>query len=647
MLHLYDDRHMKFPQKNISGNNNLQWIGYITAILLLSLILYFPVTTFGWITGLDQDLVIDNSMIYHLNSNNVLEMFLSATAGRYQPLTFLSYSLDIALAPGSVIKTMHIVNLILHLLNILLLFRIMQLLSKKQIIVVSATLLFAIHPMNVEAVAWISSRSQILCAFFFMAGLLAYIYYTRHETRKGLYFLCAAFFIMALLSNPVAVVFPLALLLIDYLQNRKLKDAIAAKSFFIAVSIIFILISVFTTESPDIMMADPGIGESVLLIVYSIPLVISKFFVPLGIAAFHPAPDQILLWLIALFLVVAILLASIFWYFRRDKTIVSGLFFFLGGIIATFLLSPGGHNLYSENETYLPYLGLFGLMGVVIFRLYTILRHRKILLLFFMLLTGAWILCSGLINSERLADWQNSGRVWTRVIELYPGDYYAFYLRGDYWAMNGEFDKAKFDYNQCICNNDHAYKAINNLGLIYLEEKAPRLALDEFSKAIEINGSFYKAYLNKGLTYMRIGRNDLAMGNMDKAIELNPEEPLAYYNRGLIYERKSSIEDAIAEFSKAIRLDPYRFIFYKDRGKAYIWMQKFPNAELDYSKAIELDPSDAEMWFRRSMARASMDNFEGALEDAFMAEKLGYPVPEDYIKGLTVQILKADSVIFE
>jgi len=638
---------MEIPQKNILSHYNLQSIAGLAVILLLTLFLYYPLAGFGWITGLDQMLVIDNTMIYNLNPNNILEMFLSTTAGRYQPLTFLSYTLDISLAPASVIPTMHIVNLILHLLNILLFFRIMQLLTKKQLIIFTAALLFAIHPMNVETIAWISSRSQLLCAFFFLSGLLSYIHYTRHNTSKGLYFLCTVFFIMALFSNPVAVIFPIVLLLIDYLQNRKLKDALNGKIFFFVLSIIFVIITVLTYAVPEVKVASPGTFESIVLAGYSIILVFSKFLIPVGIAAYHPFPEQIMMWPVVLASLAMIFFIAVFWFCRKEKTAISGLLFFLAGILAAFLLRPGGHYLYSENEIYLPYMGLYGLAGVAFYRLYGLLQRKKLLLIVVILLLSAWMLWLGKTGTERLADWHNSGRTWSRVIAMYPDDHYAYFLRGDHWAMNGDFDKAKFDYSQCIRKNDRAYQAFNNLGLIYLEEKAPMLALDEFNRSIEINSSFYKAYLNKGLTYMRIGRNDLAMENMNLAIGLNPDEPLAYYNRGLIYERTDAFEKATAEYSKAIRLDPYRFIFYKSRGKTYVWKQQFPNAELDYSKAIDLDPSNAEMWFRRSLVRVSQDNFEGGLQDAFMAKKLGYPVEEEYIKGLTVQILEADSVILE
>jgi tetratricopeptide (TPR) repeat protein len=105
------------------------------------------------------------------------------------------------------------------------------------------------------------------------------------------------------------------------------------------------------------------------------------------------------------------------------------------------------------------------------------------------------------------------------------------------------------------------------------------------------------------------------------------------------------LPEAIEDFSRAIRIDPHIYIYYKDRGKAYSWMSEFAYAELDYSKALEINDRISEMWFRRSLVRSSLNKFREGLEDALMAKNLGFEVDEEYIKGLTLQVLKADSVI--
>ncbi len=579
---------MKITQKDINKQESILIVIGLFLIQALTILLYLPVPGFGWITGLDQDLLIDNGLVYNFNSTNVLDMFFSTTSGRYQPLTFLSYSIDIGLFGGSAVETIHLVNLIIHLINILLFWRLLHLFSKKLMPALIASLIFAIHPMNLDAVAWISARGILLCAFFFLAALIAHMYYLRLN-KKSYKTISTILFLAALLSHPIAVLFPIALIILDCQEGSAIKKCFSDKVLYFVLSLAFILIAVFSSEQGI------SIGAAVIILPYSFGIFLIKFFIPFGISGIYPVPYQEGLW-----------------------------------------------QAYSIN--YIPLLGLSAFAGWGAHKLYMLLLNRKVFKIALILLSLIWLVCLTWISFMHLPNWENSDTYWTRVIELYPEDHKAYFYRGDHWAMNSDFERAKYDYSRCIRLNDQAYMAMNNLGLIYLQEKDLRLALDEFSNSIRVNDRFYKAHLNKGLTHMRMGRNDLAIESMNRAIELNPDEPLAYYNRALLYERDNLLDEAIEDLSRAIMLNPYRYMFYKDRGKALVWKQRFEEAELDFSRALEINPSDPEMWFRRSLARVSLNKFEEGLKDALRAQSMGFPVTEDYIKGLTVQILEADSV---
>ena len=269
-------------------------------------------------------------------------------------------------------------------------------------------------------------------------------------------------------------------------------------------------------------------------------MLFAKFFVPLNIAGSHPIPGQLGIYNVWLPAILTLIVLAIFWFFRKEKALPGIVLFFIAATLAAQLLLWEPGLLYHENYTYLAYLGIYWLTGVAFLRLCGYLKRNNYLMIIFILSVLIWVTYLGWISLQRLPDWNNSERSWTRVIELYPNDGRAYYYRGDHWAMNGEFERAKFDYNQCIRYDQNAYQAMNNLGLIYLQENDLMLALEEFTQAIAINENFYKSHLNRGLTFMRIGRNDLAMENMDVAISLNPDEPLAYYNRGSNLREKQS-----------------------------------------------------------------------------------------------------------
>ena len=582
---------MKSPQINIQKRETLISLLGLFIILGSTILLYKSVPDFGWITGLDQELLIENRLVYYFNSSNVTDMFFSATAGRYEPLTFLSYSIDIGMGGEDAIRTIHLMNLILHLLNIIILFRLVKLMSNKVMPALIASLIFALHPLNLDAVAWLSARNTLLCAFFFLSALLSYVYYLK-QAKTAYRNISVIFFLLALLSNIMAVLYPFALIVLDQIEGKELKKSASEKVFLFILSLVFLIIALLSAEGQqDIEVAYP-------LLSFAPGLFLLKYFVPLGISGLHQLPFQHGIW-------------------------------------------------QAASLTYIPFMGLAALTGWAFCYYYKLSRKSRYFHVLIAMGFAVWMVWIAWTSVQRLPDWKSSASYWNRVIELYPEDFQAYFYRGDHWAMNADFEKAKFDYTRSIMLNDNSYKAMNNLGLIYLQEKALRLALAEFSNSIRVNEDFYKAHLNRGLTYMRIGKNELAMENMDRAIELNPDEPLAYYNRGLIFERANLLDQAIEDFSRAIRLDPYKYVFYKDRGKAFVWTQRFQEAELDFSRALELDPSDPEMWFRRSLARVSQNKFEAGLEDAIIAQSLGFPVTEDYIKGLTVQILELDSIRIE
>lgn len=632
---------MKLPVKNILKTNNLLNAGVALFILALTSIIYWPVAGFSFITGLDQVLLIDNTLLANMNTNTVTDLFFSSSGGRYMPLSMLSYAVDIHFAGTAPLRWIHLSNLMLHLANILLFYGLMKLLFRKSLVYIPVVLLFALHPLNVESVAWITSRPQLLSAFFILCSLLCYILAKETGARKKLLrSLAFFFFILALFSGPMAIVVPLILFFIERYRGKLKRSWYAGMAPWFLLSALFLFIAALIPDSPDIMDPVRGSRQTILSFLFATSVLTWKFFIPLGSAAYHPAPGTFDVSDILSISGVIILLLFPVLFWRRKPGLSGLMLLWITTLGISVLFSPYGSSNASESDAYLPGMFFFALAGWGIYQLYSILRgspaFRKLLLVFPM----AWIAWLIWHTPGVLPLWENSENAWTAVIRQYPDDHLAFYLRGDHWAMKGDFDRAKSDYSQCIHRNSQSYKAINNVGLIYLEEGAPRLALDEFMKAIDIAPDYYKAHLNRGLTYMRIGLNQKAMESIDRAVELEPNEPLGYYNRGLVYQRMNMLDKAIPEFSRAIQLEPYRLIFYKDRGKAYVWMKKFDLAERDYSKAIQLDPGNAEIWFRRSLARVSRDDFAGGLEDALMAKKLGFEVEEEYIRGLTVEVLK-------
>lgn len=610
-------------------------------ILVLGTVLaiYFPVMDYNWVLGLDQVLLIDNVLIHHLGGNNLADIFLSTVEGRYEPLALLSMGTDMAIWPAAGMKAIHAGNLVLHCLNIILLYRLVWMISKNKVATLLSVALFALHPLNAEPVAWLSARSQLLGFFFLLLAMLAYLYHSRYPMHGGRYMrLSVLFFLLSVLSGPAGLAFPLILILYDGARGIGWRRSVKGKSLLLIVGVPALLVLLLVRAGGGLSGVSGWFTGKLMYFFYSSALWVISLIAPAGLVPYHPVPQQAGPYVVVLSLLILFLLVVAIVFRKKHKIVYTGLLSMLLLFFFGFVLTPGEF-LYYDSQAYMPAAAFFIMAGLFIGYLAEQLKASRIAWPVITLLVIALLGWYALISAQRKALWNDNNRLWTKVIESYPDDGHAFYMRGDHWARSGDFIKARQDYTQCLHRNPQARDAVNNLGLIHMQEGDLRLAIREFNRALSIDSNFYKAYLNRGIVWMRSENNQRALSDMNRAIELSPGEALAYYNRALVYERMNALPDAINDLTKAISLNPYMIIFYKDRGKAFAWKSEFANAERDFTKAIELDPQNAELWFRRSLARSSQDKFVGGLEDAAMAKSLGFPVDEEYIKGLTKQVL--------
>ncbi|ETW97405.1 MAG: hypothetical protein ETSY1_22875 [Candidatus Entotheonella factor] len=199
----------------------------LCASILMTLVVMWPTLGNGWTNWDDQFYVLHNPLIRDISIDRIKTIFLTLQVqGIYHPLTLVSYALDYALS-GLEPATYHATNLILHILNVGLVFWFIYLLVGSTHIATVTAILFGIHPMHLESVAWISARKDVLYALFFISGLIVYLYYLQSYKRKlGLYLLCFLMFLLSLLSKGMAVTFPLLLLCIDFLLKRRLKGVV-------------------------------------------------------------------------------------------------------------------------------------------------------------------------------------------------------------------------------------------------------------------------------------------------------------------------------------------------------------------------------------------------------------------------------------
>jgi len=361
----------KVTEKKILPVQNSKVIFPLLGILLITFFVYARSLKNGFTNYDDDVLILNNSLVHSLSFSNLKLIFISFANGMYNPLVTLSWALEYVLI-GNKAMHFHFINLTFHLLNTWLVYRFILLLSKKINIAVIVALFFAIHPMISESVLWLSERKDLLCVAFILGGLIHYLKYLNNNFRLKYLILTLIFFLLALFSKPLAIVFPLLLLVIDYYTGRRIDKKVIMEKFpFFVLSLSFGLIAIIAARSVEGIntLNDYSVADRILFVVYAIGFYIFKMFIPVHFSAKHlyPLKDGVFLpveYYISIIAVVA-LIFFIFKLKKQRREILSGMFFYLICISIVLPIVPVGDSVVSERYSYLSYIGLFLIIGNV------------------------------------------------------------------------------------------------------------------------------------------------------------------------------------------------------------------------------------------------------------------------------------------
>jgi tetratricopeptide (TPR) repeat protein len=615
----------------------------VSLCVLLTLIVLLPNLNNGWVNWDDPDYVLNNALIRPLSVDNVKTIFTALQyQGNYHPLTLLSYAADYAIG-GFEPRVYHATNVLWHLANVALVFWLIYLLCGRMEVAGLTALLFGIHPMHLESVAWVSSRKDVLYGFFFLLGLVAYLHHLKSKPgRKPFYWMCMLLFLLSLLCKGMAVTFPLVLLAIDYLKERLgWRRLILEKVHFLVLSLAFGILAVVAQQQGAALeeVREVAYSDSFFVASYGTLVYLIKALIPFQLSAFHPYPalvGQPLPWYFYGAALPVLLLVFLCVRFQhRCRLGVFGLAFFVMAIAPVLQFLPVGQAVIAERYTYLAYIGLFFPLAVAVVHLIGIgidaaAQHRHAVFAALLIYVGLL----GAMTFQRSGKWENGETLWTDVIEKYPSDFFAYGTRASYYMEKGDHEKALADYDECLRLNPGFYEAFNNRGLIYTGMRKYDLALADFDKSLKLKDDYSYSYTNRGLVYLNTKRYENALADLNQAIALNPDFTNNYYNLGLVHQRLENLPLALENYNKAIGLDPQQPMFYKDRGFLFGFLNQYDKALADFSQAIELDPSYAEAYYWRSIGFFDLKRYDLALQDALQARHLGYRVEDDYIKSL-------------
>jgi protein O-mannosyl-transferase len=606
----------------------------LSLILLITLIVFAPTAQYDFVNWDDDVNITQNRNVLNLNKESVKAIFSSTVIGGYTPLTTLTFAIEhhfFGLNPA----VFHINNILLHLACTALVFVLLKHLNVSFFATVLVTLLFGIHPMRVESVAWITERKDLLYAFFYFGSAIAYIRFSQNG-RLLLYFLALVLFVLSLLSKIQAVSLPLALILIDYYSDKKIVPGkLWNKLPFLALSLATGMAGIFFLGREGSL--DTGsllpVYQRIFIGSYSFMVYFIKSLFPYEMSAIYPFPAKLSPFHY-LSLPVTLIVAFLIWKARKISTeIVFGTLFFFVNVVFVLQVIGAGQGYLADRFTYVGYAGLFLIFALTAEKL---VQSRWKVGIYVSLSVYLFILAVWTHN--RVKVWENSETLFTDVIKKYPRVAVAHNNMGRYFRELNQYDKAIASYNKAIEINPEGFNTLNNRGKALFDLGRTEEALTDFDRSIELNGEFAESRSNRGAALAARGRYAESLIDLNKAIELDPYNINAISNRTLTMYSMNNFGKAAEDATEFLRIKPDDADMLNLRSLCYNNLNRDQEALADLNKAIALLPAQGVFRQNRSLLRNKTGDTKGALEDILKARELGIEVNPAYVRMLETRL---------
>jgi tetratricopeptide (TPR) repeat protein len=636
----------------------------ITAFLaaFLAILVYLPALHNDFVNWDDPQYIYKNTHIQSIDVNFFKWMFTSFYASNWHPLTWLSQAIDYAIW-GLNPMGHHLTNIILHGLNtflvVLIIIRLINFgrdkapitvenkkFSNNTPLIASAItgLLFGIHPIHVESVAWVSERKDVLYAFFYLLSILFYLRYTSSHPHPNLgtsrfrpppsreraieeslpspcgrgqrggginYILCLLFFILSLISKPMAVTLPVVLIILDFypLRRLRLKSAFTSqrkvlieKIPFIVLSLASSVITVMAAQQKAIVPLEiHPLGERLLIAIRAPVFYLFKMLFPFSLAPLYPYPSKISFLTVEYmgsFILVVYITAFCIWSWKRQKVWSVAWAYYGVTLLPVLGLIQVGDQAAADRYTYLPSLGPFLLAGlgtVWVWNKFNIRKHMQKIFTIFIILTVCFL---SFLTIKQTKIWRDSLTLWNYELKIFLIE-----------------------------------RAYNNRGTAYSALGFYAQAILDYEKAIKLNPKYATAFINRGTVYDALGKHQQAIEDYNMAINLDPKAADIYYNRGICYGSLGNYQSAIMDLSLAIILEPEYVEAYNNRGVFYGIIGNYKQSLEDLDSAIKLWPQYAKAYYNRGISYRNIGNYQYAIRDFQTAARLGDKQAQDYLKS--------------
>jgi tetratricopeptide (TPR) repeat protein len=592
--------------------------------------------------------IISNKFLKTVSGENISALFNLPFGVSYRPLTFFTYFFNYDTQGAFSAQAIHSLNLWLHLLNVGLVAWLVYLLTSQIGVSTITALLFAIHPTKVEAVALGMARNETLGAFFLLMALISYLYYKQYCQQKWLLALLFGALFCTLFSSLTALVFPLAVLLIDKWKEQKTDTIILAVSVLACLGVGILAGSITGFTLPNYEFApDYNIFERIVLGFYTLAFYAFQFVLPAFLAPMYAYPTELtfLHYTGGLVGVALVLFGAGLW--RKQPQFALALAWFLVFILPIANFYPlGGKYFAADRQLYLPSLGLVLLLVYGVHQwLNTNQKMQWLAPTLAVIVTVAYTYQT----YSYLKKWEDHVELWNCSINLDANNYHAYALRSEAFCGKAnrtpnEFEKIKSEYlRQGIIN---AIKAIelqpNDVANYYQKLQVYKILYDYanadslLTKIMSMQKDNWYARYERAEIRKNINFDD-AINEFSIVIKEKPDFIPPYEQRGIMYYSQKKYQEALADFVKLVQLAPNYDKAYLLRGSLHHALNHTDEALADYNKALELNQYSRDAYYNRALLLIKVGDRQQACQDIGMALRLGMEKIENIAKEICGQ----------
>lgn len=585
-------------------------------LFLLLLIAFEPIRHNDFIYYDDDKYITENSHIQSgFNCGSVIWAFTSFQNANWHPLTWLSHMLDIELfglnPPGH-----HLHNLLLHITSTILLFWLLYRMTRNIWPAAFVAMLFGIHPLRVESVAWASERKDVLSMLFFMLTVAAYLYYVRQKEIKR-YLLVLLCFALGLMAKPMLVTLPFVLLLLDFWplerihevswQNSPIsqtcdshtkshRSASLTNLFIEKIPFFFlVIVSCIITYAAQISGGSVGhvnfyarISNSIIgYITYLI-----KTFRPSGLVVLYPYPSTPYApWLLGTALTsLLIITAAAILARRKYPCLITGWFWYLITLVPVIGLVRIGMQSAADRYTYLPSIGLY-----IMFVWFTdaFCSRRKLYLMTRWILTVLIAAVLIVYTRAQLTYWKDSVSLFEHTLATTHNNFVIHNNLGRSLFIKGKIDQALVHFETAAEMDPGFYPAYLNIALVKIKQQKHNEAMTYLQKTLNIVPDNAGANLAMGQFLLEQQQLEQALKYFRRVLQAKPDTAEAYYNIGTILATQGENEQAARAYEQAIRYQQNYYNAYNNLGAVRVQQGLLDEAVLCFEQSIKINPKYA------------------------------------------------------